>query len=446
MTENMATKKMRAGNSYANGSVSVPGAIHKKESMFPFYLVLGFLFFEYGRPQSLIPFLRYLHLPALIVILLGLSLVTTGKMYLKDRQTVLFLLFIGEMVLHGPLAVNNYWAFQVFYWMTVTFLAYIAIVNIVDNDFKYQKLIKFWLAIYIFVAIIGVFYRGRGVGGFLGDENDFCMALNMILPFALFGAISARKGNEKIYFFFLILLFLFVVILTQSRGGFVGLASVSIYCWLRSNRKIILGVLMGFLVGFALLIAPPSYWNEVRSISTENTESNPWGTGAQRMYSWNIGWNMFLDHPVIGVGQGNYPWNVERIENKLGVQWHERSLAGRAAHSLYFTLLPELGVIGVVLYGAMIFFTLKDLNYIKKAAKTRKDLFPGEESKKLYYLALALEGSLVAFLASSVFISTLYYPNFWILCGFVVSLKKVTYAKCGDMTFVPKKLAIKVVK
>ena len=343
---------------------------------------------------------------------------------------------MSEMVIHGPIAVNNYWAFQIFYTMTITFIAYLAIVNIVDNDIKYEKLIKYWLVINIFLAIVGFIKKGKGVGGFLGDENDFCMALNMILPFSLFGIFSAKTKSGKMYCIFITCFFLFVVILTQSRGGFVGLVAVAVYCWLRTKKKVVLAFMMGLLVVFALLIAPTEYWEEVKSINDESTMT--YGTGGQRIYAWKLGWKMFIDNPIMGVGQGNYPWNVMEAEEQMGMSWQTRSLSGRAAHSLYFTLLPELGLIGTILYGMMLIYSLKDLKYLKNISKMRQKALSKDDSNRIYYLALACEGSLVGFLVSSVFISTLYYPNFWILCGFIVSFKKITYDKFGDIKFTNK--------
>lgn len=412
-------------NRYTSGiAKSLNPAIPKKGIMFPFYLILVFLFFEYARPQLLIPVLHYFHIPAVTVILMSVSMFFAKKLYLKDKQTILYILLLVEMVIHGPIAVNNYWAFQVFYSMSTTFIVYIAIINFVDSSYKYDQLIRFWLKIFIVLAVIGIIKRGIGVGGFIGDENDFCMALNMIIPFSLFGIFSEKRLNGKLYLIFLSCLFLYVIILTDSRGGFVGLVSVAVYCWLKSNKKVVVGVLMVIFIMFAVVIAPQKYWDEVRSITTENTAANPYGTGAQRIYAWRLGWHMFLDNPVIGVGQGNYPWRVWDMEQKLGVQWHERSLAGRAAHSLYFTLFSELGIVGTLIYGFMVFFSMKNLSYIKKRCKKQKSK-ADESWSKVYYLALALEGSLVGFLTSSVFISTLYYPNFWILCAFILSLKKI---------------------
>lgn len=414
----------------------------KNEAMFSLYLVIAYLFFEYGRPQLIIPVLRFFHLPAITVILLSLFLLFTGKLYFKDKQTILFMLLLSEMVIHGPIAVNNYWAFQVFYAMCITFIAYLAMINVVDKISKYDLLVKYWIYIFIFLAIFGYFNEnlnlpkslrhGMGVGGFIGDENDFSMALNMILPFALFGIFSAKKTSGKIYYLLLICLFVFVIMVSESRGGFVGLVCVLAYSWIRSNRKMVLIVVMGILVIFAIFTAPTSYWDIVRSIRTENTESNRYGTGAQRIYAWKLGWRMFVENPIIGVGQGNYPWRAGEIENELGVQWQDRSLAGRAAHSLYFTLLPELGLVGTMIYLSIIGFSLKDLSYIKKSVVKGNRYYSDDESRKIYNLALALEGSLIGFLTSSTFISTLYYPNFWMWCGFTLALKKIIKQNMED--------------
>jgi O-antigen ligase len=318
--------------------------------------------------------------------------------------------------------------------MSVTFIAYLGIISFVDTPDKFDKLVKFWIMIFIFLAIYGYFnanlhlakYQryGIGVGGFIGDANDYCMALNTILPFAIFGVFTAKNLMGRFYFISLVCLFLFIIIITESRGGFVGMVTVGGYCWLRSNKKVLLAMILGILVVFVLAIAPASYWDEIRSITTENTEQNPHGTGAQRIYSWKLGWKMFKDNPVIGVGQGNYPWRVGEAEDKLGVDWKTRSIRGRAAHSLYFTLLPELGLIGTTMFGMMILYSFADLNKTKKATRQSSGDFLNERERKNYYYALALEGSIIGFLVSSIFISTLYYPVFWLLSGFVLALRK----------------------
>jgi O-antigen ligase len=403
---------------------SITSTLSKKESMRPFYLILFYLFLEYGRPQAILPFLSYLHLPAVTIVLLGLSGFFSGRFKWDDKQTKLYLVLLGLMVIHGPIAVNNFWTLMIFIAMSLNFIVYLSMSNVIDNQEKYKKLVNAWFFIHIFLSVVGIKNMGRGVGGFLGDENDLCMTLNMILPFSFFLALY-ESGKKRTFYIVITCLFLFVIILTQSRGGFVGLGATTIYCWIRTKRKALTALIVGLLAVFVVLVAPQTYWDQVRSITEEGITT---GTGEERVYTWGVGWHMFLDNPIMGVGQGNFPFVFRKYEVEAGhgeEGYHGRSVAGRAAHSIYFTLLPELGLIGTFLFISMVLSNIKDLNVIKKISRTHKNTTAGDQTTRFYYIAMALEGSLISYLASGVFISTLYYPNFWILMGFIISLKKI---------------------
>jgi O-antigen ligase len=140
---------------------------------------------------------------------------------------------------------------------------------------------------------------------------------------------------------------------------------------------------------------------------------------------------MFLDNPVMGVGQGNFPYVFRKYEVEAGhgeEGYHGRSVAGRAAHSIYFTMLPELGMIGTGIFLVMVFNMFKDLKTVKSRSSGSgppKNRPSNPLSNRNYALALGLEGALVSYLVSGAFISVLYYPNIWLLMGFIGSLKKV---------------------
>lgn len=414
---------MRTGITTAKSGDRMQDLSSRSGSRLPFALLLIYLFFEYGRPQSLFRPLAVLHAPALSAIVLAALLFLRGKVRLTERQTLLFVLLLGLMVVHGPIAVNNYWALTVFIAMGLNFVAYLALVHFVDDEERFGKLVEWWLRIHVLVAFVGILNKGTGAGGFLGDENDLCLTLNMVLPFPFFLAMSAPKSWKRIYYIALACLFLFVIVLTESRGGFIGLAATGVYCWWKSKRKLLSATIVAVLVVFMALAAPSSYWDEVRSIADENTEANPYGTGAARYYKWKVGWGLFLENPIIGVGQGNYPWNVHEHEQERDLSFHQRSMAGRQAHSLYFTLMPELGLIGTVLFGSMVLLTFRDLRHSQKWRASSGTAADG--ALPVAALAMALEASLVGYLASGVFLSVLYYPNFWLLMGFALSLKKL---------------------
>jgi O-antigen ligase len=396
----------------------------KKESLVPLSLLFFYLILEYGRPQDLLPFIGVLHLPAIITFLLALSIINSGMIQLKEKQTVFFLFLFGLMVIHGPIAVNNYWALMIFIVMAGNFIIFLALTRYVDTQDKYNRLLKTWFGIHVFLAIHGIVKKGIGVGGFLGDENDFCMTMNMIIPFSFFLAMNA-SGKKKIFYIVLTGVFLSAILISFSRGGFVGLMAAFAYCWLKTKRKLFTAIVMGVLTVFAIVVAPPAYWDEVRSITEEGADT---GTGEERVYTWKIGWQMFLDNPIIGVGQGNFPYVFQKYELQVtgsDEPFYGRSVAGREAHSIYFTMLPELGILGTSIIFGMIYYTFKDLRTIKANIFKRDYKVSNQASDKYLSIVLALEGALVSYLVSGAFISILYYPNLWILMGFIISFKYI---------------------
>ena len=178
----------------------------------------------------------------------------------------------------------------------------------------------------------------------MGDENDFSLVMNMAFPISFFLAIET-KNKKKNLLFWCCRSFRCRNCIVFFAWRIFRLASVGLYCWIKSPRKIVSSLLIGLFILIMSLAAPEKYWDEVKSIQKENIEE---GTGATRWYTWQCGLRMFLDNPIFGVGQGNFPWNFERYEPPEGFKG--RLHGGRAAHSLYFTLLPELGLVGTFLF------------------------------------------------------------------------------------------------
>jgi O-antigen ligase len=381
---------------------------------------------EFGRPQDIVPGLGYLFLPMLTLIAISFMLVQSGDVNFSNRQTMLFLSLIGLMVLHGPIAANNYVALMTFKGMVLNFIAYLAVITFVNSFRKMEKLVGLWLGIHAFLAILGTLKGGKGVGGWLGDENDFCMEMNMVVPFAYFGLFWVSNKVKKIIFSGLLCCYILAAMTTLSRGGFLGMAAVGAFCWAQSSRKVLSAFLVFLLIGFILLAAPDKYWSEIASITDDQTKET--GTGGERLYTWQVGWDMFLANPIIGVGQGNFA--VVFGEYEGGRQFQGRSIAWRAAHSAYFTLLPELGLVGFCIFVSMLYFTRRDLVLIYRSYRygAKEGMEPDKINnlRKAHFYANAMQASLIGYLLTSIFISTLYYPSFWIMMGFVVALRNIT--------------------
>jgi hypothetical protein len=385
--------------------------------------------FEFGRPQEIVPGLKLVPLGLGLSLLILLSVFLSGKLNFSRPQTKLWLVLLGVMAIHVPIAVNNFWALMTFKDMFLLFGVYLGITIYVDTVERMMTLMKSWLATHAFLAVIGVAKGGVGIGGWMGDENDFCMAMVMVAPFAYF-LIFANEGiSMKARYGAFLGVFILAAMASLSRGGFIGLASVGTYCWYRSPKKLNALILVFVAIVFMAALAPEKYWDEIGSSVSDETMQK--GTGAERLYTWGIGMEMFAANPIIGIGQSNFPWTFELYQGDrtfLG-----KSIAGRQAHSAWVTLVTELGLVGVVLVGMMLFQCYKDLRLVRIGLTPGGVTFQrgrvmrsGEDIR--VYLARAMEGSLIGFIVCGVFISILWYPSFWIMMAFVVALRNMSEA------------------
>jgi len=407
----------------------------QSESKFGFYLVLISLLFEFGRPQELIPGIKLIPFATGLDVLLLLNIVMSGKLDLSRLQTKLWIPLFAVMAIHVPIAVNNYWALMLFKDMLLTFGMYLGIVTYVNSLEKMLTLVKIWMGILVFLAVVGVAKRGHGIGGWMGDENDFCVVMDMATPFGYFLLFSVTNVGQKMKYLGILGTFVLAAMTTLSRGGFIGLASVGAYCWYRSPKKLNALMVVVVAVLFMLVLAPATYWDEMASSTSEETLSEE-GTGGARLYTWGIGMEMFYFNPIIGVGQGNFPWVFELYQGSR--TFHERSFGGRVAHSAWVTLISELGLAGIVIIGGMLLQCYKDLKLVRtrftpvESRQKHGQIMQAGEDVRIY-LARAMEGSLIGYIVSSVFVSTLWYPTLWIMVGFVVALRNISEVDAGQI-------------
>ena len=412
--------------------MAVAQAVVHKEAVepsiytFPFLVVLAYLFVEFGRPQDWVGPLKALHLGALVLGGGVLALLRYRPSSIP-RQAKYILAYLIAMAISIPFAENNFHAFMATKDFAIFFFgAVLPVMIFVDSSRKVNVLFRFWVGIHILLALYSIRHRGLGVGSFLEDENDFGLAINMVIPYAFFMLFIARSTFEKFFFLGSLVIFLAATIATFSRGGFLGLLAVGFFCWFFTPKKVITTFIILVLCGSFLIVTDASYWTEMSTIQTADQEGD---TGHQRLYLWGLAWQLFLDHPILGVGPANYQYNayIYETQHETGQGLH---VWGKVAHSLYFTLLSEGGLVGVILFLLILMSARRDRKRIRSYFK--RDLLISnvpeakqEELKAIYYLSLAVDASLIGFLVSGAFITVVYYPHFWLLTAFSAILKKV---------------------
>jgi len=111
------------------------------------------------------------------------------------------------------------------------------------------------------------------------------------------------------------------------------------------RRKLAVIALVGLLlVGAGSWFAvSPHAWERISDIDTE-------GTGRSEL--WAVGWQIFEEHPVIGVGLNNFRSESYRYVRRPGRLKYVRLIVERpdVVHNAYLQLLVEGGVIGLALF------------------------------------------------------------------------------------------------
>ena len=334
---------------------------------------------------------------------------------------------------------NDFWQFQTIKDLLMQFsgLALPAIVFLPYRRYLGKFVVySVWLG--GFLGLWSVTHAGRGPGGFLGDENDFCLALLYFMGFAVAGWKVMRGGMGKAINIFFVFLILAGIIATESRGGFLGLVALCGTALFQSRYKMrVLAALFVFVL-IVLPFIPHQYVREVESIKSDFSEQE--STITERLETWKLALKVWLDPPHIltGVGLQNTQWWFPNYEPPDRVI-RTRSLAGRATHSMYFQVLGDLGVWGIV-----VFFVTVGGAYLgnrrtrKEIGKTYQALnnihtVDGKQIELLYpilgeiayldYLIYATNCAWVAVLVAGIGISVLYYPPIWTLLGFSVALR-----------------------
>jgi probable O-glycosylation ligase (exosortase A-associated) len=392
-----------------------------KTGPWPFRLTLLYFIFEYGRPMDLFPILGRARLMMILSILLAVVFVLSGnKRAVRSRVTTWFALFLAWVGLHGLFSLNDYWAFYMFRGLVQFFVVYLCIMSFVDSPSRLRKFHTCILIVSLLLAAQGIYKHGRVGSFFLGDENDFCLAMNMLLPFSFFGLFEKEKPKRKLLCLVTLGVCTGAVVYSFSRGGFVGLLAVGACCWWKSPRKGLGTFGVALVVVALLLFAGTEYWSEMKTI-TDKEDSTRTG----RLDSWKAGTRIVFDHPL-GVGAGSYPFAVGGYDYELREK--DLTLAGRAAHSLYFTLLPELGLPGAVFFFGMVIAAVRASHRTAKGARN----FDSPPKAALQTLSLASMCGFVGFLVSGLFISVLYYPHAYYLAALAAVSARLSEANASE--------------
>jgi putative inorganic carbon (HCO3(-)) transporter len=260
-------------------------------------------------------------------------------------------------------------------------------------------------------TVVGMRISGM-VGGIFENPNDLATSLDLLIPLAVALALT-RKGLARVFYFACTAILITGVILTFSRGGFLGMvAMAALLLWKLGRSNKAMTALAVATVAMVFLIAMPvGYSSRITSIF--DTESDPTGSSQARKDLLERAASVAANHLVIGVGMGNYSIY---------------SIGEQRAHNSFLEISAELGVLGLVAYLIMLWAPLRSLRRIEQGSlaglrKGRQDI---------YYLVAAVQASLVAYIVCSCFGSIQYHWFLYYPLAYAVALKRICGADAGE--------------
>ena len=200
------------------------------------------------------------------------------------------------------------------------------------------------------------------------------------------------------------------VLLSFSRGGylgmFAGLFSVIILSWKFLIPKIKVVIFLIILAGIISLLIPQNpIANRINSII--NLEE---GSNAGRLIIWQQAADVFREHPISGVGIGNYSFYLFP---------EEKYRTPIYAHNTYLDIASEMGIFALIAWiGIFLSCFWQLFKIIKKTA-----------DKNLRIISIGLFGGLVWFSVHCFFETPIYSPQvlamLMIIFGIVVGVRKI---------------------
>jgi O-antigen ligase len=246
---------------------------------------------------------------------------------------------------------------------------------------------------------------GRAVGPAIFANPNYLAAFCLLMLGIALGTAAAERRGSIYHVGSLVASVLLVIgiVLTQSRGAFLGLLVMVLpylIVEIRRRPSVAFGIVA---VGALLFVATPqSVWTRVsalRSVRSAETlrEADEEGSASQRLDILLTALRIVRDSPVRGVGLGTYQTANARYSPAIG---------SMDAHNSYTTFAAETGIPGLV------FFLMAIGTVLVRSIRTRRRAWKKLPNDAL--LLRSLEFALLGFLFDGLFTTFGHLPFLYI--------------------------------
>lgn len=334
--------------------------------------------------------------------------------FIKAPQNLLYLVWGLFIVFSCTYAAQIELTLTTFYEFAKYLVFYFLIVNLVQTRQTLRWF--FWCT-----AVIGLIMFGYAIYttffsddltfermiSFIDDPNAFALKL---LPVAALSYGLFRTENKillKWSALAIMLVCLSATALTFSRGGWLGLCVILSFVAAKEFKNPRAWLVTGVILILIFIYLPPdlltSRFGKLSNLTYDKSI-------VQRLKVLKGGFQMFLDHPLLGVGAGNYIFFSRD---------YALTLQAKVAHNAYLQVAAELGIFAVTVFLALLGITFRQLRRIVKVTKDAKD-------HMLHYYGVAIMAGFCGFLTTALFLSEEQNIALFMLIAATVSLNRLS--------------------
>ena len=267
-----------------------------------------------------------------------------------------------------------------------------------------------------------------------GDNNQLAAALVCTIPmmYAIHQACASRVLKAGLVGS--MVLTAVTVVMSFSRGGFVGLVVLALLYLKGSNRRLV--AILSLLVVGALLfwVAPPAWFSRVDSINDAAEDSSFMG----RVIAWKISFLIAEGNPFFGGGMhAVQQWTVwhryaQAFSSLDFIPTSIPDVVPHAAHSIYFEVLGDLGFTGLAIYLSLMAVALLNCRAALRLTAA------GSCAPVVGLIARSLSWSLICYMVTGALLSIAYYDLFFVLVALSASCRYVAVAEAAAPVRIPQ--------
>lgn len=384
-----------------------------------FWLICGYLFFEYFRPQALYPAIAIL--PWSQVLLLG-SLAFSffdqkSRLSWTTAHTLIVLYTVQiymSFIFAYDVSWSKYYISNFYPWIIIFFVT----TYIVTTPERFYLLLMVFFVCTLKLAIgTALIWARRGFAftpwGIMGPQGFFQnsgeLAIQMLIMFSLsIYLYKAFKGSnislkERLILLVSVVTPIMTVLGASSRGSQLALPILILLVFGKKILNIKNILILVFALASIWAVLPDAQKDRFSSMGSD-------GTSAQRLAYWTRGIEMIAEHPIMGVGYYNFiPYFTDFYSEDIGFRNREGELVAELPHNIIIQIGTDAGITAILIFLMLVVHL------------SRSKLNDSDTTLKFIEKGLAL--GVVGFFIAGQFVTVTYYPFIWIAAALITSLR-----------------------